>query len=241
MKTLPSHHFQADLDETTGDWLSLTASKWNQLPLVGKGIGFDLLVDGKPLWGKRQRQVSSFRYFAEGRGGAFIYQVSGLSLTHSIELDAALPVIYQSVLVQVEKGAERHLDAVLYSLPGFTVGNSADCIVHVPGSHFAKGQPYQDVDVEDASAPAKKTVAHHGLFAIERQAAGRIASCWLVAGDKAVQPTVTRSGDALTVTQTHSVQRTIQPGKTVVSQGFCLLITEGTLDEHLAEFKKVAY
>jgi hypothetical protein len=241
MKTLPSHHFQAEIDETTGNWLSLTASRWNQLPLVGRGIGFDVLVDGKSLWGKRARQVSSFRYFAEGRGGAFIYKVAGLSLTHSIELDATLPVIYQSVLVQMEKGPERHLDAILYSLPGFTAGSPAACIVHLPGSRFATGQAYNDVDAPGMLATAKKSAPNHGLLAIENHALGRIASCWLMAGNKTASPTLTRVAGALTVTYTHDLNRTIQPGKAVVSQGFCLLITEGTLDEHLAQFKTVAY
>ncbi|MFZ6030514.1 MAG: hypothetical protein ACOYYS_22635 [Chloroflexota bacterium] len=245
MTSLRSRFFQADFDEKTGKWSGLTAIRWNAAPILGKGAGFDLEVNGQSFWGKRPRKVNSFRYFAEGRGGAFILEQDGLSLTHSIELDAALPVIYQSVLIKANQGPDRQINALSYTLPAFIVGEAADCLIHEPGTDFQAGIPYAKATVRPrqpaAAAPPLDPAPSFGLLAIENRVQKRVASCWLQVELAPTFPIINGQDGVVNVSLRHSLNATLQAGGTVISQGFCLLLTDGTLDEHLAQFRRVAY
>lgn len=246
MITLRSRFFQADFDRKTGNWLGLTAIIWDNAPLLSHGAGFDLQLEGEALWEERSRQLGDFRYFAEGRGGAFIFEEGNLLLTYSVELDAALPVIYQSVLIKAGEKSARQLDTVFYSLPGFVIGNPVDCVVHLPGQAFDRGHSYLEMASSSGQVtadilPKSDPVLSFGLVAIENSSQHRIASCWMHVEIAPASPVLMGHGQIFDLIQRHQMDIPLKSGKTIISQGFCLLITDGTLDEHLTQFRRIAY
>jgi hypothetical protein len=254
MKTLSSRIFQADFDKDSGAWLGLKTRRGDPVVLLGQGAGFDIQVDGKPWWGSRSRQASGFRYFAEGRGGAFIFEESGLRLTHSVELDAALPMIYQSVHIEVLSGPDRKLNGVTYILPGLRVNDPASCRVFAPGQALPPGIPYPQA----AALPLDRSVSEPspaypqgwlesapdqspGIIAIENVADGRVVSCWLHSEQATTFPTLDGRGDVLDVAHYHHLEAWLKPDESVVSQGLCVMLSEGSLLDHLAKFRQAAY
>ena len=239
MKTLTSHYFKADFDHKTGEWISLKALGDAVIPLVRRGPAFDLVIGGKLLFGKKERKVGSFRFFAEGRGGAFIFTVGDLSITYSVELEKTDAVIYQSVLIKAQGSKPKMVDAVLYYLPELAVGSPDDCQV---SGRTGKGVPYPQLAGSikgKASLSLDDKPAKDPALTILNSVLGYALSTKMLT-DK-TQPALQKSGKSLIAIQPHTLNKALQPGKTIISQGFCLFFGQGDLKTHRAALKQISF
>ncbi len=258
MLTIRSRHFQANFDAATGNWEGLLTRK-DSTPLLGRGPALDLQIDGNFWFTNTSRQISATRYFAEGRGAAFICEVDGIRITHAIELDAALPIMYQSVDLQDIEATERpprQLTGVVYQLPGFVVGDPQACLLYAPDQGIPES-PYPEAaallsDAGRQTAPAylagwpqPAEGQNPGLVAVENTVQHRLASCWLRSENAKTFTTVCARNEqgaaVIDVAQRQQLSGWLKPGVTLISQGFSLLVTDGSLEQHLAQFQRYAY
>ena len=235
----------ARFDARTGAWLGLGYAGSDESVVRTVGSPFELVVDGEPFFGAR-RHVSRQRSFSRGRGAVLVFERDGLQVTHTVEVDPVRPVLRQQISVCCLEGRDaRLLTDVVFRFPGFAPGDPADCLYQAPGQLIPIDTPYRDVVARCARQgcldlqPAPCHTA--GLVALENVRLGRVASTWLISDEAVAFPRVSGDGELLMVEHRHHIAAWLRPGTEVVSRGHGALLTEGSLDEHLAEFRDAAY
>jgi hypothetical protein len=248
----------AALDDRTGSWqhLRFAGDGGTGASLVRPGGPvFDLVVDGAPLFGDAPRKLSDVSMHEDGRAAALVYEHEGLRITHSLELDAELPLLRQSVRIEVTSGPARKLTSVEYFLPGLVVGDPGECLLQAPGTIVLPDSSYGEL----AKLPLDRSYGEplpwfpqgwldcapdgsSGLVAVENRERGRVVSAWMHDEERATAfSTIDGDGERVTVAHLHQLAAWLKPGVRVESGGHRVLLTEGSWREHLGRFRGIAY
>ena len=136
---------RAAFDDKTGAWQSLQYADDDASILQRAEPPFDLWIDGQPFFGSR-RAASQVRRFDDGRAVTLCFEREGLTVAHTLSLDADGPVLRQRIDVHCLNGrAPRLLSEVIYRLPGLVIGDPADCMYQAPGQSTPIDTPYAAV------------------------------------------------------------------------------------------------
>ena len=235
----------ASFDVATGAWLGLGYADDGE-SLIGAGAApIELMVDDAPFLGGRRRPVE-VRLLDAGAGVVFVHERDGVRVTHTVEVDGEAPVLRQQVTVLCLDGRDpRLLTHVVYRLPEVAVGDPYACLYQAPGQITPIDTPYVEV-VRQCARQGSVTVAPApchtaGIVAVENRDLRRIVSTWLISDRAVTFPIVRGDGSRLTVEHRHHTAAWLRPGVEVTSTGHGLLLTQGTLDDHLARFRASAY
>ena len=204
---------QATFDEKTGAWQSLLYVGDERAILHKTESPFDLTVDGQPFFGSR-RVVSHVHRFNDDRAVALRFEQEGLSITHTIDLDADRPVLRQQVDVHCLDGrAPRLLSEVVYHLPGFVIGDPADCLYQAPGQSTPIDTPYatmaKQCEVHLSPAPCHTS----GVVAVENHALARVTCAWLYSEKAVTMPVVRGDGTLICMRAPAPVGDVAQAGR----------------------------
>lgn len=245
----------ATFDAASGFWVSLHRQGDAQSLVRRKAGPFDVLIEGRALWGDGPRKATRAERSPDGRSASFTFDKAGLRATHRIELAADLPLLRQGVTVRSTAGAPRRLTAVHYLVPGLAMGEPGDCLLQAPGQYLPPDEPYgaaaaRPLDVSAAephprypqgwleSAPDQSP----GLVAVENRRMARVAGVWQYSELATTFPTLDGREGLLDVGHRHQLGAWLRPGGPAAdSDGHAILITEGTIDEHLRSFRRLAY
>ena len=138
----------ASFDAKSGDWVSLRRTDGTQL-LGRPGLSCQVFIDRQPFPAspfpdQRQRKLSQCELTDDGRGCRMIFESEGLRVTQTITLDAKDAVLRQSVRIACIAGTgPRLLSGIHYFLPGFVVGQPAQCKLQAPSQHIAPDMSYE--------------------------------------------------------------------------------------------------
>lgn len=250
---------EADFDPGTGDWQALRTA--DGLSLLGRcGRAVVPQIEGKPLpWSPFPKpprpELTRAQTSADGTTCEMSFECEGLRVIHRAALDPAAPVLRQSVRIECFAGeGPRLLTGVHYRLPGFVLDAPADCLLQTPCQAFAPDTPYETV----AATPLDRRVVEPlpgfpggwlrsspdegpGLVAVENRRVGRVVSAWLHSEMANTFPTLDGRQGLLDVEFQHKLHAWLKPGDQIVSEGFVLLLTTGTLKDHLRHFRNLAY
>lgn len=243
----------AAFDEQSGQWAGLWFAKGGDACIRGGSAPFDLIVDRYAFFGNGPKRVQETHRIANGRGVEFVFEQEGLRITHTACCDADRPVLRQQVRIEVLTGGERILRAVHFRAPGFVVGDPADCRFQAIGQVVPPDASY----TEEAMKPLDRRYTEPlpsypqgwlepcpdqctGLVAIENISQQRTASAWLVSDKAPTFPTYDGDGTLIDLEYRHQISAWLRPGTTVVSESFCIMLTEGLIEDHLAQFRAVA-
>jgi hypothetical protein len=212
------------------------------------------MIEGKPLFGLRPKQLVSSQAIDDGRGARFTFEAQGLRVTQTIWLEKHAPLLRQRVQVDCLDGrAPRLLTGIRYIVPGFCVGEASDCLVQAPGQAIPPDTPYAAIAAQPLDRRRDEPSLHgqgwlqpapchtSGLVALENRARGQVASAWLYSEQAVAFPTLDGDGSYLDLAYRHQMAAWLRPGAGVASDGFAMLLTEGNLDEHLGAFRRAAY
>ncbi|BBI31168.1 alpha-amylase family protein [Cohnella abietis] len=241
---------ELELDPRTGAWKRAGFAGTAGVITSSAHI-FEVYVEDKPVFGE-ERQTSSHRVEEAAGIVELKYERAGLTAVQRICVEEDR--ISQCVTLSCEAGDDRLLTEIRYTLPNFVVGDPEDCLLQLPGQILPPDSPYSaearnplDLSWADPhpvypqgwleSAPDQTS----GLIAVENRASGRIASAWLYSEDAVVFPTIDGNGHTITAAHRHRLTCWLRPGVSVVSGEHCLLLSKGSLEEHLARFRKAAY
>jgi YD repeat-containing protein len=245
----------ASLDENTGAWLGLRYADAEDSLVHGARWPLELVVDGQAFFGPAEwRRHPTAERSADGLELWFTYDVAGLRVAHRLVLEANAPVLRQAVHISVLAGGLRKLTAIHYYVPGLAVGNPNDCLLQIPGVLLPPDTPYASQARYPLDGSLSQPAGHYlhgwfeqapdqipGLIAVENRAQGRIASAWLYSEQATSFPTIDGDGQYLTVGHFHQMAAWLKPGVEVHSTGHGILLTRGSLVDHMAAYRRAAY
>ena len=259
MLCIRNDYLEASFDRRTGEWRSLQTS--DGLRLLGRsGPCYTLFIDGQPLPyspfpGAARRELTDARISQDGRACEMIFEHEGFRITHCVAMDEQAAVLRQSVRIECIAGqAPRRLCGIHYHLPGLVVDEPTDCFLQTPCQGIVPDMPY----TKAATIPLDRRITETlpgfypgwlrsspdegpGLVVVENRSAGRVVSAWLHSEMANTFATLDGTDGLVDATFQHKLYAWLRLGDSVVSDGFCLLSTTGTLDEHLREFRRIAY
>jgi len=249
----------ASFDAKSGDWVSLRRTDGTQL-LGRPGLSCQVFIDRQPFPAspfpeQRQRKLSQCELTDDGRGCRMIFESEGLRVTQTITLDAKDAVLRQSVRIACIAGTgPRLLSGIHYFLPGFVVGQPAQCKLQAPSQHIAPDMSYEQAAALALDRRVDQPLPGYpqgwlrsspdegpGLVIVENPNMGQVASAWLYCEKANTFVTLDGHDGLLDLEFQHKFYAWLRPGDVVESEGFCLLGTKGTLETHLAEFRKICY
>lgn len=249
---LRNDHVTVCLDETTGYWESLSFGDESE-SVVQPGPMFDLVFERRPMHWMRKPAVKSYDVAADGRMVRFVIERQGLRVTHTVTLAADAPRLDQAVEIECLGGTGQILTEIYYTVPGFLVGEAADCLLQAPAQKILPDTPYAKIAAQPLDGrqweplvpfqgwlePAPDQAS--GLVAVENRQRGRVASAWLYSEKATTFPCIDGTGERVTLEFRHQLASWLKPGTVVKADGLSVLLTEGTLSEHLAQFRQAAY
>jgi hypothetical protein len=238
---------QAVFDEVTGLWESLSYAG-EALSIIGEAVlPFDLIIDGQGLYYGYPsfdwcRRATSLAPYADGTGVVFTFEEQGLRIIHTVEVAPDQPVLRQKVAVEcVDARDPRLLDEIVYYVPHLALGKPDDCVVHLPGQRVPVGTPYtrmaRNGQLELQAAPCHTS----GLVVVENPGQSRLVSAWLYSDQMVTFPFVKGDCDFVSLEYRHQTATWLTPGVGAVSEGFSILMTEGSLGEHMRAFRELTY
>ncbi len=241
----------AEFDDT-GNWLSLRAA--NGTSMVRPEVPmFDLVVDRLAFFRNRQEAFVG-AVSNDGRTVTFEYQEQGLRISHRVSIDEEHPALWQSVSIKVLAGGPRMLMGVHYFVPGFVVGDPGDCRFQAIGQYIPPDTPYADIAATPLDRRHTEPIPPYpdgwlepcpdqtcGLVAIENQKEHCVAGAWFNSNIATCFPTADGTGETVDLTYRHQLMDWLKPGFEITSEVFGILVTDGSLDDHLKTFSVVGY
>ncbi len=244
-----SEHLGVAWDED-GRLQSLTGKE--DFSFLGAGYSFDLIVDGAPFFGANPRVPTAME--ANGLEARVSFEDRGLRITHHAQLDGERALLRQSIEIEVLSGPPRRLMGVHWRVPRLLIGEAQECLLQAPAQVTPPDFPY----LEAAKLPLDRTRAEPipsypqgwlqsapdetaGLVAVENRASRQVVSVWQHSEAATTFPTLDGDGETLTVEHHHQIAAWLRPGARVISDGHAIMLTNGTLEEHLAQFRDIAY
>lgn len=255
MIRIENKYIALELDEITGDWLSLGyAGNEEPLVLIRQEPAFEVMIEGKPFFSGHVKRIKEYKIADDRNRLSITYERSGLRITHVVELGDSFPVLRQRVQIECFDGGLRKLTGVDYYLNGFVLGRPEDCFVQAPGQYVPPDSSY----VEMAKLALDRTVSEPlpdypqgwlepapdqttGLIALENTVLGRTVSVWLYSDKATTFPTLDGDGTYINAAHKHQLCTWLKPGAQIVSETHNILFTTGTYYEHLGVYKKYAY
>jgi hypothetical protein len=251
---LKSPFVVAAFDEETGDWASLQSAGEDSHSLLGRvGPAFDLVVEGEPFFGSARRRVRHAELGRDGLVGRLVFEREGLRITHEVELAQDAPCLRQRVRIDV-LGGMRRLAAVHYFVPGLALGDPAHCLVQAPGQVIPPDSPYTAIartPLDCSTSQPRQSYPDGwlepapdqtpGMVVIENPHQGRAASIWHYSEVATAFPTIDGDGEYVSVSHHHQLAAWLRPGDAHTSGDHSIMLSTGTLEEHLAAFRAQAY
>jgi len=255
---LKSPFIEAAFSATTGEWLALRALESDLIQPPAPA--FDLVVEGNlfpynVFVDQREHVVKEARRSLDGRSCEIEFEYEGIRLTQIVELDVDEPLLRQKIRVECIDGfAPRKLTAVHYYLPNFCIGDPAECYVQAPGQHIPIDTPYAERARMALDRRYREPLPGYptgwlqpapdetcGLIAVENRGRNLVASSWLYSEIATTFPTIDGTGTYLSTEHRHQLALWLKPGASVTSGEYCILVTEGSLEDHLKAFRSIAY
>lgn len=134
MPTIRSPHMVASFHDRTGHWESLRLTDGVNL-LHAHGPAFGISVNGRSVLPNTRRLVTAVTEPAV-RACDLLYVHGDMRILHRIELHNAMPVMKQSILLEVltSQSLSRRVTGVWLRLPGFALDERRNNFLHA-GSH----------------------------------------------------------------------------------------------------------
>lgn len=246
-------YYTIEFDENTGKCLGLSFPEEGERPVLKENeLLFDVKVDGRLLL--KEGSVKTVSSGEDNLGFHFLYETAGLKIAYEVTFDTGSPVIRQGVTVSCIKGSKRRLMEVHYKLPGFLAGEKKDCRVWIPGNPIKPEVLYEELAKvsldRDESEPLPSYPSgwleqcpdqSNGLITLENKARGQYVSAWFYSEKSPAFPVIDGKGGYLHGAYHHQTAMWLREGDSFESGEMNLLLTEGTLGEHLAAYRKEYY
>lgn len=255
MAELKNNNIYVEFNDQTGNWEKLSFDGTGNNSIIMKRTpAFELIVEGKPFFGRGARKVTEIKYSQNPQTLSFVYQKSGVRIIHEIQLDKKESILKQTVQIECVDGGLRKLTAVHYYVPGLAVGEVNDCLVQAPGQVILPDTLYTELAAKPLAPTDSEPVPWYpqgwleqapdqtsGLIAVENRSMGLIASAWQYSEIATTFPTIDGDGEFINVAHRHQLAVWLKPGVKVSSEGHCIMLTQGNFEQHLEEFRKHAY
>lgn len=246
-------YYTIEFDENTGKCL------WLSFPEEGEGtvlkkneLLFDVRVDGRLLF--KEDNIKTVSSGEDESGFHFLYEISGLKIAYEVTFSNEQPVIRQGVTVSCIKGSKRRLLEVHYKLPEFLAGHKEDCRVWIPGNPIKPEILYEEIAKVSLDREESEPLPFYpsgwleqcpdqsnGLITIENKARGQYVSAWFYSEKSPAFPVIEGKDGYLYGEYHHQTAMWLKGGASFESKEMNLLLTEGTLEEHLESYRSEYY